>query len=316
MTANENPDVPRWHVLGAGSIGGLWAASLHRAGRAPRLLLKPERLAGYRQAGGLRVADHTLAIDAEAAANGGEPIAHLLVCCKAHQTLAALATVEARLSPDSVIVLAQNGLGIAERIQARLPDPTLLCASTTRGAYRRGPFEIIPAGTGTTLVGPMYNPRRKSEAELRTLAASLSCEEFEVRFEADIQAVLWRKLAVNCAINPLTVRYRCRNGELLERADARADLDKICEEIRQLAATLKRTDWLGDIGAEVVAVARATAANRSSMLQDVEAGRPTEIEAITGYLCQVAAAHGVPMPQNTALLEEIRRLDCPPRPCN
>lgn len=304
--------MPHWHVLGAGSIGGLWAACLHRAGRAPRLLLKPERLEDYYQASGLRVDDRTFAIEAEAAENSGPPIARLLICCKSHQTLAALCTIEARLSPDSIIVLAQNGLGIAEQIQARLPDQTLLCASTTQGAYRRGPYEIIPAGTGTTLVGPVYNPHRKPEEELRALVASLSCKGFDVQFEANILPVLWRKLAMNCAINPLTVRYRCRNGELLERADARADLDQICEEIQQLAAALNRVDWFRGIKEDVVAVARATATNRSSMLQDVEAHRPTEIEAITGYLCQLAAAHSVPMPQNTALLEEIRRLDCPP----
>lgn len=304
--------MPHWHVLGAGSIGGLWAACLHRAGRAPRLLLKPERLEDYYQASGLRVDDRTFAIEAEAAENSGPPIARLLICCKSHQTLAALCTIEARLSPDSIIVLAQNGLGIAEQIQARLPDQTLLCASTTQGAYRRGPYEIIPAGTGTTLVGPVYNPHRKPEEELRALVASLSCKGFDVQFEANILPVLWRKLAMNCAINPLTVRYRCRNGELLERTDARADLEQICEEIQQLAAALNRVDWFRGIKEDVVAVARATATNRSSMLQDVEAHRPTEIEAITGYLCQLAAAHNVPMPQNMALLEEIRRLDCPP----
>lgn len=301
--------MPHWHVLGAGSIGGLWAACLHRAGRAPRLLLKPERLEDYRQAGVLRVGDRSVAIAAEAAVNSGPPIGHLLICCKSHQTLAALRAVEARLSPGTVMVLAQNGLGIAEQIQARLPDNTLLCASTTQGAYRRGPFDIIPAGTGATLVGPMYNPHRKPEEELRALVASLSCEGFDVQFEADILPVLWRKLAINCAINPLTVRYRCRNGELLERADARADLDQICVEIQQLAVALNRIDWLRNIGEEVVTVARATAMNRSSMLQDVEAGRPTEIEAITGYLCQLASAQGVAVPRNTALLEEIRRLD-------
>jgi 2-dehydropantoate 2-reductase len=118
---------------------------------------------------------------------------------------------------------------------------------------------------------------------------------------------LWLKLAINCAINPLTALHRCRNGELAGPALAPL-LATLCEEIMQVSAAAGFGAVTGDLPAQVAAVVHATANNRSSMLQDVLAGRGTEIDYITGYLLGVASHHGIAVPENESLYRSIVNL--------
>jgi 2-dehydropantoate 2-reductase len=120
--------------------------------------------------------------------------------------------------------------------------------------------------------------------------------------------VLWRKLAINCAINPLTVIHRCRNGELLDKPEALAQIASVVEEILQLSKILNLDQGLANLHEQVLDVARATANNRSSMLQDIESGKETEIEAITGYLCRLAIKHSMQLPTNEELLAQVKAI--------
>jgi 2-dehydropantoate 2-reductase len=83
---------------------------------------------------------------------------------------------------------------------------------------------------------------------------------------------------------------------------------QIVDEVLHLSAALNRDHWLEDLHEHVINVAKATANNRSSMLQDIEAGRETEIDAISGYLCQLAEEHNIKMPLNQQLLQDIKRI--------
>ncbi len=289
----------RWLILGAGSIGGLWATRLYQAGRPPQLLLREEALADYK---GLSIdGKQSIPVPATTAADLTRPIDHLLVCCKSYQTLDALTPLAPHFHEKTSLVLVQNGMGIAEQIKTRYPALRLYCGSTTVGANRTSRFAIRPAGNGETQIGSFDEHAPDAD----TLADSLSCPGFPVTASRNILALLWRKLAVNCAINPLTVRYRCRNGELLSKPSARADLETICEEFSAVSRALGRESWVPDLRDTVIKVAQKTATNRSSMLQDVEAGRTTEIDAITGYLCREAERLSIPTPANQSLLDEI-----------
>ena len=137
-----------WLVLGAGSIGGLWAARLHQAGRSPHLLLKEEAFANYRE---LRIeGEDTAPVQGTTAAQLKQPIDRLLVCCKSYQTLDALAPLASFFHKETSLVLVQNGLGIAEQIKAHYPTVRLYCGTTTAGANRTARFTIRPAGSGDT----------------------------------------------------------------------------------------------------------------------------------------------------------------------
>lgn len=307
------PSQAHWHILGAGAIGSLWAAYCYRAAHPATLILRSEqRLAEYQRAGGMLLTSADggptlLALPATCSALLREPITHLLVTCKAHQTLAALTDIAPAMHDKATIVLLQNGLGVAEAVAARYPGVTLLQGSTSEGVYRQGHFSLVHAGRGATFLGQSAQLLAETgqapvdRATLAQLAASLSAEPLSVEVSPDIDAILWRKLMVNCAINPLTVKYRCRNGELLENPSALTELETVVTELTNLHPC-------NDLLASVKQVATDTARNRSSMLQDVEAGRATEIDYITGYVCRLAARQNLPLPANQALLAYIRAL--------
>lgn len=308
-----------WHILGAGAIGSLWACYAYRQGSPATLILRDQtRLQAYRQGGGITARLGPIAMELPVPVTSPEslpgPVAQLLVTTKAHQTLAALDAIAPALTEAPLLVLLQNGLGVAEQVAARFPQARILQASTTEGAYREGPFSLVHAGRGQTLVGQSENllltqkrPALEGE-ELQRVAGGLSFPPLKMNVSDNIDRVLWVKLAVNCVINPLTVKYRCRNGELLDNPQSLVEINELVEEIVGLSQQLGRGEWVEDLLPRVRKVAANTAMNRSSMLQDVEAGRATEIPYITGYLCQLAEARGIELPRNRHLLELVENV--------
>jgi len=139
------------------------------------------------------------------------------------------------------------------------------------------------------------------------LAAVFDRAGFDCRATDDIQAVLWEKLMVNVAINPLTALLRVPNGAL-PQLSAAWELAVAAAREAQMVARASGVTVPGDPEARVQQVCQATAANRSSMLQDVLAGRPTEIDALNGQVAARGAALGVPVPVNyllTCLIHDL-----------
>ena len=200
-------------------------------------------------------------------------------------------------------MLLQNGMGFHEKVTSLLPHASVFCALTTEGAFREGPFDVRHAGRGETLLGAWS---ANDAANTATLIDALSPSGLVVRASTDIHAALWRKLAVNCAINPLTALHGCTNGELLTQDSLRGEFDAVCTELAAVVGALGHTEIAASLHADAARVANATAANRSSMRQDLEAGRETEIGCITGFLCERAREAGIRCPLNTALFEAVR----------
>ena len=115
-------------------------------------------------------------------------------------------------------------------------------------------------------------------------------------------------MAVNCAINPLTALHGCANGELAQRPELARKVTALCNEITQVSYAAGFTSTAQSLPQTVTEVIKKTAANRSSMLQDVSAGRQTEIDYITGYLLRTAKDHGIVAPHNTEMFERIKRI--------
>lgn len=288
-----------WHILGAGAIGCLFAANLQEAGArcclvlrdapAPSCDIQIETPAGRR----------TTAVSATSA-RASTPIRRLLVTTKAYDVEGALQSVRHRLGGGSEVLIMVNGMGLLEIAAAMLPEVTLFAATTTEGAYRTGPYQVCHAGRGTTRIG---QPGNTDEAEwfgnFRDMA--LACQ-----WDADIEAALWHKLAINCAINPLTALHRVRNGELARDTALRAAVIELCREIAAVSEAAGFGEIAGKVSADVLDVIHRTADNKSSMLQDVLAGQASEIEFITGYLVGRADKLGVAVDRNRELLERMR----------
>lgn len=272
------------------------------------LLRDGHRLADYQRGKGIIFESggqaEILPVQAQSPESMQSPIAQLLVCTKAQDTLNAISAYAPRLTPDCTVVLLQNGMGVAEVIHRHYPQLRLLQASTTEGAFRRGDFHIVHAGRGETRLGDIPGISTVSESHARAVATSLSFPPVEVVYCDAMTEILWRKLAINCAINPLTVVYQCRNGELLDNPTALQRMHTVVDEVLTVARRLG-IDLGSDLHQQVVAVASATALNRSSMLQDVEAGRSTEIDYISGYLCRQARELGEDTPESAALYAAV-----------
>ena len=289
-----------WHVLGAGSLGGLWATRLVRAGVPLRIILRsPQRLADYRAAGGLELVEDDMSrlypIPAELP-DDSAPIARLLVACKAYDAEDAVARVAPRLTRKSEILLLQNGLGSQQAIAARWPTSRCIFISSTEGAYRQDDFRIVHAGPGQNWLGDPADPQRPR------LLADLDQAKIPHAWAQDIMGKLWRKLAVNCAINPLSVLHDCRNGELRNYPE---QLHKLCDELAKLLQVCQQADASSELEAEVLRVIEATAGNYSSMHQDVQRGRRTEVGFLLGQACQTARQHNLAVPELYALLKRL-----------
>lgn len=224
-----------------------------------------------------------------------EPITRLLVACKAYDAQQAVSQLAARLTPDAELVLLQNGLGSQDAVAAQVPQARCIYASSTEGAFRDGDWRVVFAGHGYTWLGDASHPTAPFWLD------DLSASGIPHEWSADILTRLWRKLALNCAINPLTVLHDCRNGGLLQH---HCEVAMLCVELSELLERCGQPAAAENLQQEVERVIQATAANYSSMYQDVASRRRTEISYLLGHACDVAARHQLHLPN----LSRLRRL--------
>ena len=301
-----------WHILGAGSMGMLWATRLTRAGLPVKLILRnAERLQAYKAAQGLTLIEdedsQQWAISAQIPETD-EPIQRLLVACKAYDAEQAVAQIAGRLTVNAELILLQNGLGSQQAVAALVPQARCLFASSTEGAFRDGDWRVVFAGRGHTWLGD--TGQAPAPAWLEELQRSGIAHEWS----PNILSRLWRKLALNCAINPLTVLYNCRNGGLQAHT---AEVQTLCTELASLLEHCGQPEAAVDLGLEVLRVIQATANNYSSMHQDVAQGRRTEISYLLGYACEAAQRRQFEVPHLQQLHQRLtRHLQQRGLPCN
>jgi 2-dehydropantoate 2-reductase len=289
-----------WHVLGAGSLGTLWATRLARADVPVRLIVRDAtRLQSYQAAGGLTLVEHGEAqlypVPGETP-DSGAPISRLLVACKAYDAEEAVARLAHRLTPDAELILLQNGLGSQDAVAAQVPQARCIFASSTEGAFRDGDWRVVFAGHGYTWLGDAGHPVAPIWLE------DLSDAGIPHEWSTDILTRLWRKLALNCAINPLTVLHECRNGGLQQH---HCEVATLCAELTDLLERCGQPAAAENLQEEVERVIKATAANFSSMYQDVANQRRTEISYLLGHVCKVASRHQLNLPHLNQLQQRL-----------
>lgn len=285
------------HILGAGSIGLLLAVRL--APVADVTLIR--RPGDWPSDFALTLEDsgsaQRLTLPQVAADALPRPAERIIVCTKAYDALPALQALEPGLPPTAALLLMQNGMGSQEAVATAFPQASIYAASSTEGAYRPAPDRLVHAGRGITRIGRLQGAEQDWVELLRR--AGFECESAE-----PIQWHLANKLRINALINPLTVLHDCRNGGLLTRPEVLATMRRLGEEADTILAAAGFT-FLDSAFDQAVEVASSTAANISSMLQDARAGRPLELDAITGYLLQLAERHGLPAPENRAVYQRL-----------
>jgi 2-dehydropantoate 2-reductase len=172
--------------------------------------------------------------------------------------------------------------------------------STTTGATLLGPGWVKAGGEGIISLG--------QNQALGPLEAALKSAKFNVRVVEDPRSLVWGKLVINAAINPLTALLKVPNGELLVRPSARLMLGTLAREAAQVAHTENIDLPFDDPVRAAEEVARKTAANRSSMLQDVLRGARTEIDAICGEIVKAGEKHNIGVPANWVCWQLVRSM--------
>lgn len=295
------------YVLGAGSMGLLYASRLARTGKTVTLLVKPSQTNALGLGITLREGEAALAkrifVRVRSEANAEINIHQLIIATKAGQAAAALEKWQDCLAANAEILMLQNGLGSQAEVAAMLkPQQTLLAASVTEGAYLEKTGAVVHAGKGKTLLGRWSGPATDAATLWvnRLTIAGLTAEAVEA-----IRPVLWHKLAINAVINPLTAINKVENGALASRK-YKPQVDALCTELLQVFKRLGIKEPEGSLAYAIEQVILSTATNRSSMLQDITAGRKTEIDYITGALLKAATALKITLPTHQAMYNAIK----------
>ena len=291
-------------ILGAGSLGRLWAATLPAGQVAfvPRPGQTPDPVCYRFQP----IEGEPLGVTIPWLEPGQSPEL-LLVTTKAGDTLEALKAAPPSIPESTPIVLFQNGLGSQQQVAETWPQRPVLAASTTEGANRPEPDLTVHAGRGDTWVGALNSA---AQPLVEQAVQQLAGTSLAVHPEPDIVARLWQKLVINAGINAFTAILDCPNGEILTQPFYQQWIEHLCEEISRLMAAAGQPEQAPEALRETIeAVARKTAANTSSMRADVLAGRTTEIDFINGYLVRLGRQHGIPTPVNQMLTEQVQQLN-------
>ena len=227
-----------------------------------------------------------------------------LIFVKHSQTRQAAETALRLLGDKGYLLTLQNGMGNAEIISEVACPDRVLCGTTAQGAMLLGPGRIQHSGNGPTLLG-MWDQEQQPIVD--AVAQVFSGAGINTSGVDDIRPVLWNKLFANVGINAVTALTNTRNGQLLD-LDATRELVKAAVTEAMEVARRLQIEVAEDGLANVFAIAEATGPNRSSMGQDVDAHRPTEIEAINGYIVRRAEELGLAVPVNHALTCLIKTL--------
>jgi 2-dehydropantoate 2-reductase len=221
-----------------------------------------------------------------------------LVLVKSWQTERAARQLAECLSADGVALTLQNGLGNHDILAKSLGPERAAQGVTTTGATLLSSGRVRPGGEGVVSIGE--HPR------LEPLLNILTSGGFKLEVLDDVAALIWGKLAVNAAINPLTALLKMPNGEVISRPSARQLSADLAREVAAVAEAQGIHLPYSDPVAISEGVAEKTAENHSSMYQDILRGAPTEIDAICGAVVAAGEKVGVSTPANYTMWKLIR----------
>jgi len=292
-------------IVGTGALATLFAARLTRASHPVTMLGTWEAGLQALRTEGVRLVDETgnevrFPVKVAGSPDNWKGMKYALVLVKAWQTERAAAQLKEYLADDGLAITLQNGIGNREILIEQLGSTRVALGTTTTGATLLGPGRVKAGGEGVISI--------ERHQALSPVEAALKDAGFNLHVVEDAQSLVWGKLVINAAINPLTALLRVQNGKLLENSHARELMGKLAFETAQVAKAEGIQLPFSDPIAAAEEVARKTALNESSMLQDVLRGAPTEIDAICGAVVKIAQKHNVEPPANWTFLRLVKAL--------
>ena len=309
-------------IYGGGAVGLGVASCLIRPGNRVQIVARAETAVALKNEGLLRTGIFgRVHVRPEAFGSctslddvTGGPYDFVLICTKSFDSAAAakdLVNHEERVGRGARLVLFQNGWGNAEAFAAHFEEGRIYNARVITGFRRPRPSEVeITVHADAIHVGSLF-PTDLSVLEPLCRAireGGIPCEH-----TAAIEKDLWAKMLYNCALNPLGAILGVPYGALAAAASTRSLMDRIVEEVfAVMVAAGYRTHWQEPKQFLDIFYSRLvpdTAEHKSSTLQDIAAGKRTEIEALNGAVIQLAQKHDIAVPYNRAVYNLIQFLE-------
>ena len=299
-------------VFGAGAlgslVGGLLSAKnevtlIGRKGQVERIRKKGLRITGIEN---VVVRIQAYEYIREAAGKNRSTPELIILTVKSHDTKEAGLQIH-KIFPEEVPVLSlQNGLGNVETLSGIFGEKRVLCGLSSHGVMLERNGNVRHAGRGETVFGELDG---KITERLKVISKLFKAAGIDNRFSDNIRGEIWAKAIVNAGINPLTAITGLENGYLLKIAELERTLETACREgiDTAVAAGVRLPDV--DIIEKTKSVARLTAKNRSSMLQDIERGKKSEIDAINGAIARIGSECGVETPVNAVLTALVKAIE-------
>ncbi len=280
-------------VAGCGALGSRFAAGLVRSGVTVQVYQRRgATLDTLQRQGGIKIVEGegqspelvpvTLISDN---AEELEPADLILVLVKAYST-GELKPLRSRLREDGVVLTLQNGLGNAEVLANRFGEDRVAAGVATYGAFRISPGTVQAAGSGLISLGPWH--AKAKMGEMQWVADTLQSAGFRAEYVPDPRPYIWRKLAINAMVNTTAALTRAKNGLLRQNEQILGLMRRLGEETVEAALRSGVKVDFDDLWNFHMENLQKTGANRASMLQDVESGRLTEIDAISGAVLRYA----------------------------
>jgi 2-dehydropantoate 2-reductase len=294
-------------IIGPGAIGLVLAVRLalaggakvtlidHRPDRAARLASRPIRL--HTPEG-----DLAAAISVRTAPEAPPDVVFLAT--KAYAARAAAESAAAWIGRAPLVAM-QNGLGVTDEVAKVLPQGRVITAVIYQGANMVAEGEVNHVANLMTHLG--YEGRTPDQT-VRSVAALLAGAGLPAEVAPDMTPVVWAKLLINAAINPVAAMAGELNGRVADRPTLRALAGSIAEEGEALVRAEGVTLPYSSAARAALETAQRTATNRCSMLQDLEAGRRTEIDYLSGAIVRVAERRGLVAPTNRAITALVKQV--------
>ena len=292
-------------ILGAGAMGCLFGARLSGKNEIDLINGSPASVEEI-NANGVTVTDksgNTFHADIKSRITGSEaePCDLLIVFVKNFATDEALAANRNLIGQDTVLLSLQNGMGHEAVAEKYLPKERILIGITNDNSISEGPGRVIHSGKGPMAIGSLCG----NEELARKIMAVFNDSGFDCSFSDDVRHLMWSKLFVNLAANAATAILGCRSGYLAECSN----LNDLCKALLDEAVAVAKAE--GQVfDADVLLkhfteMSASYSQGRTSMCQDMEKKRKTEIDYINGAVSALGKQYGVPTPTNDAIIHLV-----------
>jgi 2-dehydropantoate 2-reductase len=302
---SQRKDWPRIAVVGAGAVGGYFGGMFARAG-APIVFIGRRHFADTVNSTGLVLdkseGQERIRVSATTEMSAIRDCSLILFSVKANDTDETAKQIAPFLQPDATVVCLQNGVDNADRVRAAtnvVTVPAVVYVAVSVPEFGR----VKHLARGDLIIGPLSE--RTTEVANVFNRAAISC-----RISENIEGELWVKLLCNCALNAISALGHARYGQIVQNRDAKQLMQDVVDEVlavaRAAGVVLPGVDGRESGMAAAMEIATQMADAFSSTAQDLNRGRPTEIDALNGYIVRQGAALAVPVPINGALFTLVK----------